>query len=403
MPRARYLPELLQVHAEELAFLWSQRKRALHSFELTQHNYADLAERVEAHVQGLLCAPAPHLLDLLSPVLNGVDTEDSDEVFAAAYALLRSQHPAAELAVLKAFASARGPALQGIVEALATAPATPTLDSLHSLLTTAPPATAAAVAAVLASHRRLPGDAARLPQLLADPDLATASWAWRAAALADRTRSAVTPQRPYAAAVTHADAVVRDAGWAAVAWGAQAASLPALRKAASEGDAVALRWLAVLGGSEDVLLVQRGTLALDDGPARCALLARHGHPTGLNALARWMDDGDEATQVAAGDAFELLTGIDVRGERRQVTPPDGADDFAREMAPLAWFPAIEKARAALQQHGSRWAGGQRWRRGLCLDSAPTAEQARTLDMQSRWDIAARVALAGGAAPPPPLV
>jgi uncharacterized protein (TIGR02270 family) len=403
MPRARYIPELLQVHAEELAFLWGQRKRALHSFELTQRNYADLAERVEAHAQGLLCAPAPDLLDLLSPALNGVDGEDCDEVFAAAYALLRSQQPAAERAVLKSFASAHGPALQGLLEALATAPATAALDGLHSLLAQAPAATAAAAAAVLASHRQLPGNATRLPQLLVDPDPATANWAWRAATLADRSRNADTPQRPYAAALGHADATVRDAGWAAVAWAGHGASLPALRKAAAEGDAVALRWLAVLGCNEDLPLVQRGTLALDDGPARCALLARHGHPTGLNALVRWMDEGDEGTQVAAGEAFELLTGIDVRGERRQVTPPDGADDFAREMAPLAWFPATDKAHAALQQHGSTWAGGQRWRRGLCLDNAPTAEQARTLDMQSRWDIAARVALAGGAAPPPPLV
>ncbi len=403
MPRSRHIPELLQVHAEELAFVWGQRKRALHAFELTQRHYADLAERVEAHVQGLICVPARDLMDLLAPALSGDHTQDPDEAFAAGFALLRSGDPAAGQVVVEAFARAQGPALQGLLEALATAPASVALDGLHQLLAQAPAAISAAAAAVLASHRRLPGNDARLAQLLVDPDPVVATWAWRAATRADRTHGAHAPPRPYATALKHADASVRDATWSAAAWGAQRTSLPALRQAATEGDTVALRWLAVLGGSEDLPLVQRGALAMEDGPARCALLARHGHPAGLNALVRWMDEGDEATQVAAGEAFELLTGIDVRGERRQITLPEDAEDFAREMAPLAWFPAVDRARAALQQHASTWANGQRWRRGGCVDSAPDADQARALDMQSRWDIAARLAFAGGAAPPPPLV
>jgi hypothetical protein len=143
-------------------------------------------------------------------------------------------------------------------------------------------------------------------------------------------------------------------------------------------------------------------LALDDGPARCALLARHGHPSALNALLRWMQDGDEATQVAAGEAFEQISGVDVRGVRREMTVADDADDFTRSMAPLAWFPDAAKAQAALKAHGARWSAGLRWRRGVEVSAAVPAEHLADLDMQARWDLAARAAWAGSAAPLPPL-
>jgi len=407
MTRARYIPELLQTHAEELAFLWGQRKQALHSPELTQRDYAGLCERVEAHTQGLLCVPVADLLESLAPALAGRPDAEADDCFAAAYALLRSEDPAALQAVLQVFAAAQGPALRGLLEALATAPATPALQQLQLVLDKGPPAPAAAAAAVLSGHRLLNADNGRLLALLADPDPAVALWAWRAAARAGQHRRShaanEAPTRFHAHALGHSDATVRDAGWSAVVWSGQATARAPLREAAAAGEAVALRWLAVLGEAEDVAAVHKGVMALGDGPARCALLARHGHPSGLNALLRWMQDSDEATQVAAGVAFELITGIDVRGERRELSVPPEADDFTRAMAPLAWFPDAHKAQAALQAQGARWASSLRWRRGVDVGTPPTAEASAQLDMQARWDIAARAAFAGASAPLPPLV
>jgi len=405
MARARYIAELLQTHAEELAFLWGQRKQALHSPDLTQRDYAGLCERVEAHVQGLLCAPVADLLYLLAPALQ--DGSDSDTCFAAAYALLRTQDAAAVQTVFKSLTAAQGHVLTGLLEALATAPATPALQALQAVLDTGSPPHAAAAAAVLASHRLLNPQSPRLPQLLADANPEVACWAWRAALRADHHHrahaGAAVLARAQAAALKQGDAQVRDAAWAALVWGGQATAQAALRGGVEAGDIQALRWLAVLGGSEEVATVQKGVLALDDGPTRCALLARHGHPAGLNALLRWMQDSDEATQVAAGEAFELISGVDVRGERREVTVPPDADEFTRTMAPLAWFPDARKAQAALQAHGAQWSTRLRWRRGVDVSAMPPAAAVAQLDMQARWDLAARAAWAGAAAPLPPLV
>ena len=400
MARARYIPELLQVHAEELAFVWGQRRQALHSAEQTLRNYVDLGERVEAHVQGLLCAPPEVLLERLAPALQADDANDS---FAAAYALLRSGHVEAGHRVVGEFSCASGAALAGLRDALAMAPLALHTEAMRTALQHAHPSTAAAAAAVLASHRLLPSASVRLGQLLEDDDAATAALSWRAAMLADHNPRDELPTRPYWLALSHKDLAVRDAGWAAVTWAGQATAKPTLRNFAAEGDTVALRWLATLSAADDLPLVQRGALALASGAERCALLARHGHPGGLNALVRWMQEDDEATAVAAGQAFEQITGIDVRGDRRQLSVPADADDFDREMAPLAWFPDAGKAHTALQQHQANWAAGLRWRRGLCVAQELDAAEIATLDMQARWDMAARVALAGGAAAPPPLV
>ena len=401
-PRARYIQQLLQIHTDDLAFVWGQRCQALHSNQHTQRDFAALSERVEAHVQGLLCAPPEALLDHLRP---GLSADDGDAAFAAAYALLRTAQASPTQTVLEAFGAAEGTTLRGLRDAMCLAPHAMFAQDLRTALKEAAPATAAAAAAVLASHGLLQAASARLALLLEDADPATAALAWRAALLADRQAREAPPARPFRLALSHADAAVRDAGWAAVVWSGQAAALPTLRKSVGEGDDVALRWLAALGTADDVAPLQRGTLAMADGTQRCAVLARHGHPGGLNALVRWMDGsdtGNEAIAVAAGEAFELITGIAVQGERRQLAVPADADDFTHELAPLVWIPDAKKARLALEQQAAHWAGGLRWRRGLRVDRDLDALDARALDMQARWDLAARAALAGGRAAPPPI-
>ena len=223
MPRARYIPELLRTHAEDLAFVWGWRRHALNSPAHTQRDYADLSERLEAHVQGLLCAPPQDLLERLGPALA---TADADESFAAAYALLRTREPGATKAVVVAFSGAGGQALQGLREALSSAAPALFADEMSSALQHANPATAAAAAAVLASHRLLPSASVRLGQLLEDDDAATVALAWRAAMLADHNPRDELPSRPYWLALSHKDPAVRDAGWAAVTWAGQATAKP---------------------------------------------------------------------------------------------------------------------------------------------------------------------------------
>ena len=74
--RTRHIADLLQIHAEDLAFLWSQRREALVSRKHMLREYGELNERIEAHLQGLLVPGPAALVDWLVPQLAGVDRDD---------------------------------------------------------------------------------------------------------------------------------------------------------------------------------------------------------------------------------------------------------------------------------------------------------------------------------------
>ena len=397
--RARYIPSLLQVHLDDLAFIASQRRAALNSRQHSLREFGELNERLEAHLQGALIAPPEALTAQLQPQLTA---EDRDEAFAAAYVLLRLAEAQTTHAVVVEFSRAKGETLAGLRDALSMAPPSLFADEMRSALEQAKPATAVTAAVALANHRLLPVTSPRLAKLLEDDDAAVCELAWRAAQLADAAAPKTAPVRPFKAGLSHGSPAVRSAAWSAVAWAGQAPALALLRRSAAGGDAVALHWLAVLGTDEDAPLLHRAALEQEDVPARCELLARFGHPPALNALLRWMADDDALLAVSAREAFTRITGQDVCGERRQLPVAADADDFDREMSPDVWMPDVKKAAAVMERHAPEWATGHRWCQGMRLDGAVSREVLVKLDLEARWDAAARAALAGRAisAPPP---
>jgi uncharacterized protein (TIGR02270 family) len=389
--RARHIADLLQVHAEDLSFVWGQRREALTSRKHTLREFGELNERIEAHVQGLLVAEPAALVALMQPQLAAPDRDDA---FAAACALLRLVEPESTHAVVVEFSRAAGPTLAGLRDALSFAPHTLFAGEMQSALDQAKPMTAVSAAVVLANHRSLDSQSLRLALLLEDADPFVCEWAWRAATVADATAKQGAPKRPYKHALAHAAPAVRSAGWAAAAWAGQSRAMPLLRQLAGEGDAVALHWLSVLGGDEDAPLLQKAALAMADPAARCALLARFGHPSALNALVRWMDPADVPLAAAAGEAFTRITGADIRGQRTTLPVPADADEFTREMAPDAWLPDANKAKALMERHGPTWATRHRWCNGVAVDGDVDRERLKTMDLEARWDISARAALVG---------
>ncbi|CAN0450689.1 unnamed protein product, partial [Phaeothamnion confervicola] len=135
-------------------------------------------------------------------------------------------------------------------------------------------------------------------------------------------------------------------------------------------------------------------LETPEAAARCKLLARFGHPSALNALLHWMAGDDIALAAAAGDAFTRITGAEVRGRRQQLPVPEEADEFTRDMAPEVWLPDVPKARTLLERQGAEWATSPRWCNGLRLDGEHAREWLTQLDLEARWEVAARAALAG---------
>lgn len=391
IPRRRYIADLLQVHLLDLAFVGRQRREALTSRRHTLREFGELGERLEAHLQGLLVAPVPALAELLQPQLAAPDRDDA---FAAAFGLLRTADVASTHAVVDEFSRARGDTLAGLRDALSVAPPALFVEEMHSALDHAKSSTAVAAAVVLANHRLMDAANPRLEALLGDEDPGVAALAWRVVPMVDATPSAQPPVRPFSAALSHDAAAVREAAWRAAAWSGQSSALAPLRQRAASGDTVALQWLAALGNADDVPLLQKAALATEDPFTRCELLARFGHPSALNALVRWMAGDDVPLAVAARESFTRITGLDVRGERRTMPVPDDADDFDREMAPDVWMPDAEKARALLDHHAERWATGQRWSGGHRLDGDVPRELLVQLDLEARWDAAARAAMVG---------
>ncbi len=402
--RQHHIPELLAIHADELAYLWGQRRAAMHDTRYTLTSFLELNERVEAHVAGLLAVPAA-LPELLGQRL--LASEDRDDAFAAAYGLLRLTDVALTAKVVDALAGASGAVLLGLRDALSFASFGAAEPALQSLLAQGDDAHALAAATVLAHHDRLPPLDARFCRLLLAPEPAHAQQAWRVLTRLDgqlATTPAGVPPRPYQPAFSRPDDMLRAAVFGAGLWSARPWALRGLRQQAAGGDRVALDWLAGVGAAEDLELVTSACAATLPPGQQPALLARFGHPQVLPRLVDTMRGADAFAAAAAGAAFARVTGEDVRGVRATPPPRDDADDFAREMAEPVWLPDAGAAEAWLRQHGTRLAEAARWNRGLPLGAEPTTAVLARIDLPARWDACARAAAAGRplAGPPPAL-
>jgi len=331
---------------------------------------------------------------------------DRDEVCTAAHVLLKTADTAMRQAVLSQFANAQGARLSGLRDALSMAPTEACREAMQLALQHAPAPTAAAAAVVLANHRWLDPAMSRLEALLLDADPRVGELAWRAVLRADVAArvddpSRVPLDRPFAVAVAHADADLRSSAWEALVWSGRAEAIDWLRDALQRGDEVAAGWLAIVGGEDDAPLIQQAALSTDDPTTRCALLARYGHPSGLNALVRWMDPADLPLAVAAGLGFRRITGVDVHGQRMTLPVAEDADDFTREMAPLVWQPDPMAAHTLMLSRGPEWFQGSRWCEGLRMDVDIDRDRLASMDLQARWDLAARSAIDGQTATSPP--
>jgi hypothetical protein len=335
---------------------------------------------------------------MLAPDLDG---KDRDDVFAAAYPLLRLGTPAAAHRVVSAFADARGPRLAGLRDALSATAIDLTERAIRPFLDGDDALHAASAAAVLASHKRLDPAPARLAALAGngDPDAATLAWQV-VRALAS---SAITIEQSYGSAVKGADPAVRDAALGAAAWRGEFWAPGVIRRLAEAGDPVGIAWLAAVGGA-DAAPVLRDVLAKPVAKvSRARIAARLGHPALIDLVFADMQSTDPVTAAAGGEAFTRLTGIDVHGKRATVPPAPTADEFEREFAADVWLPDVARARAAWDQRSASWQAGVRWCRGCDISTRLAKEDRQRIDLEALSDFGARAALAGERVMPPPVI
>ena len=400
-PRARFIPDLFSNHLEELAFLWGQRRVALHAPNYFLRDFLHLNERMEAHLQGLLAVPVP-LADLLLPQL--LNAESRDSVFAAACPLLRLANPELTRQVFNCFLQAEAATLPGFRDAFCFAPAATYAHELQRILQQGAALHAAYAATALANLHVLDPGSGALKELLLHENPVIATSAWHASVAADSQAPSVQQPRPYQQGLARSEPSVRDAVLKSAVCSGQTWLMPTLHQLAATGDLSAIKWLAVTGTTAHGNLIVEQLALLADPQQRCEILVRFGHPGVLEVLRDWVAGGDALLAAEAGEAFTRVSSHDVRGERIQAPVSETADEFEREFAPLIWTTDLGKIDAYLRQNRDTLKSAHRWSRGMPLDGIASAETLAALDLQIRWDQVARHRLAGNtASQPEPIV
>jgi uncharacterized protein (TIGR02270 family) len=387
--RATYIADLLDLHLEELGFLWGRWRAALRDPDYTVVAVAQLEERIRAHLQGVQ-VPGDRALPRLVEALGG---DDADLAFAAAYALLHRDEPERTETVLAAFEAAEDDAVfQALAAALAYAPLRrAVLERLRALLSARPALRAAAAAEVLAFHGALELTGEQLRWFLEDDDPATRLAGWRLAALLG------LPLAPhaYAHALRDDDPAVGAAAMESGAWCGVQGVLAALRQLAaapSPARMPMLRLLAVLGTPEDAARVYALACAAELGPERFRLAGAFGDPRFVPMILQALADPDPASAAAAGAAFLRLTGVDVStGDRAALPPADGGepDAFEAEFLEEVALPDPARARREWEALRPRLERLPRICRGMDAGHALAADAAERLDMESRRDLLLR--------------
>ncbi|MGD9853098.1 MAG: TIGR02270 family protein [Nitrospirales bacterium] len=144
---------VVEQHAENAAFLWTQRDQAVHAHNYSLSDLADLDERVEANLDGLRVAG-----DVGWKVCEtGLEVQEPGEVFAAAVLALGSRNDERIQKVLDV--AVTDPQLErAVISALGWLPFDHLKDEIHSLINAEMPECRRVAVGALAVHRQNPGD-----------------------------------------------------------------------------------------------------------------------------------------------------------------------------------------------------------------------------------------------------
>jgi len=358
--------DLILEHLDELAFLLSRRRQALHSVRFTLRARRDLEERILAHRDALWVA-AEGARAPLEAALHS----DPEHAAAAAAALLAFDDPKAIDAVLSRCGGEPAPALGQLGEAFRLFAAERALRALFARANE-PAWTLSALD--VAAFRRIPVQGLGLPPGESTP--AAQAVFWRAIA---RTGLALERQA-LEAAWAHDDPALRDAAFWAAAWRGERDLSTVVRDRVVSGspDPVAVRWLGVLGNAEDLEVLEALCRTPSSRDAALEAIGRLGVPRGADILLAAMKERESAASATLG--FRALTGIEP-----PPLPLEAPTDFDGEFVdPL---PDVGKAEAAWQRQTREIGRARRWRGGR--EASPRRLFDRDIDLLTRHDITLR--------------
>jgi uncharacterized protein (TIGR02270 family) len=353
-------------HGEEAAFLWQLRDAATTAPNYTAKELGELDERVEAHLEGLRVAGDRgwgFCCELL-------EREGAGEVFAAAVLAFESRNPERIEKVLAA--GCTDPELsRGLISALGWLPPEATGDCLSDLLGSDEPAIRRVGIGGHAVQRRDPG--AALADAIADADVHLRDRALKAAGELGRADLARTIEE----SISDEDEVCAfRAAWAAARLGQRTPRvLDKLNSVALGAGPHAERALEMRLRCLPLkqAIAWRDELRHDPSHRRLAAIATGivGDPRLLDELITMMED-EELARVS-GEAFAMITGVDLSYEDLDGDAPEGFDagptedesDSSIELDPdedLPW-PVPSLVSAWLDERRARFPSGTRHIRG----------------------------------------
>ncbi|RNJ46982.1 hypothetical protein B5V01_33725 [Mesorhizobium erdmanii] len=392
----RVIEHIVEQHAEDAAFLWLQRHRAVDSPDQHLKNLRRLDERIEAHIDGLRVAgewgwqAAGKAFDLY---------QEPGETFVAAVLAFESLSENRIGYVLN-LADASPDLFRATVSALGWIQPDCVKDWIRALL--ADPLPSRRLLGLAACSVRRIDPATRLSRLLDDVPTVRAR-ALRLAGEVGRTDLLSVVR----AALDDPDETCRFwAAWSCVLLGDRHQSLEILRTHASaegigwKGAQLLLR-AAGHRASVDWLQDLRGDRSKDRLIAAGAGIV--GDPTFVPWLTTRMRD--RALARLAGESFASITGISLEEHGMNVSEPEeieGLDELANHAAgdeDLAW-PDVRKVREWWRQNQTNFGTGRRYLQGKPLTAQTLTQLFTNGTLRQRRGAALDLALVAPEAPLP---
>jgi uncharacterized protein (TIGR02270 family) len=362
--------EVVEQHAEDAAFLWFSRDRAVRAPHYYLKDLMRLDQRVEANVDGLRVAgPAGWEL-----AVEAMKQEAPGELFAAAVLGFESRNPQRIDSILN-LSSKAAPLSRAAISALGWMRFDDAKPILDPLLRSDRAELRRIAIAGYAVHRVDSGEALR--QALSDGDLPVQNQAFEAAAQLGRTDLVHSIVR----IISSKDETSRFySAWSAAKLGLRDRDVTdALRMVAEAGHAhaepafhMALRCLR-LNESHPWL----SAMLKDPGRQRFGVIGMGvvGDPAWVSELIGYMQT--EPVSRVAGEAFSMITGADLRYLDLDRPKPDTFEASANDdpndtdvgMDPdedLPW-PAPERVRQWWEQHEHEFQPGARYLRGKLIE------------------------------------
>lgn len=388
------IDDLVAQYAEQAAFLWTQRARAVIGAAHDLESLADRDERLAAHLEGLHASGAAGWRHARSALQA---TPEAGEAFTAAVLALETADTAGFDLVLEV-ADASPAAVPGIASAVGWVPPSCLRGVVHDLLRQPGEARRLVGLAACAHHRVDPSGA--WGPLAADPSPRVRARALRLAGEVGATSHLATC---LARAADDPDADCRrEAAWSAVLLGDRGAGLAALQREAAarpRSPAFDLALQACAPAEGQAWLRRLAGQGLD-----LRALLRGGARIGDPAYVPWLihQMGDPALARIAGESFALITGADLQRRPLRGPAPAGAasgpsddpDDPSVATDPDADLPWPDAAAVSAwwASHRERFPAGRACLLGAPLDAAQAMHVLATGRQRARALAATALAL-----------